>query len=254
VENGRFCLNAEPLKGACFAMMISSLISFALGGLLFLALHVTGSGSFPRPLSAAEERDCLRKIAQGDAKARSYLIEHNLRLVAHIIKKYYSNIRDQDDLISIGTIGLIKAVGSFNAEKGARFSTYAARCIENEILMFFRSRKKYAQDLYIQDPIDTDGEGNALTLMDIVADDACIFEYVDLRIQSEKLHRLIAQCLDSREKQIVTLRYGLGGAMPMAQREVAARLGISRSYVSRLEKKALGKLRAAFCALEHPTA
>ena len=120
--------------------------------------------------------------------------------------------------------------------------------------MFFRSRKKYAQDLYIQDPIDTDGEGNTLTLMDIVADDACIFEYVDLRIQSEKLHRLIAQCLDSREKQIVTLRYGLGGAMPMAQREVAARLGISRSYVSRLEKKALGKLRAAFCALEHPTA
>lgn len=234
-------------------MILSSLLPFALGGLFFLALHVTNSGSFPRPLSAAEERECLKKIAQGDDSARNYLIEHNLRLVAHIIKKYYANIKDQDDLISIGTIGLIKAVGTFNAEKGARFSTYAARCIENEILMFFRSRKKYAQDLYIQDPIDTDSEGNSLTLMDIVSDNACIFEYVDLRIQSEKLRRLIVKCLDSRERQIITLRYGLGGAMPMAQREVAARLGISRSYVSRLEKKAIGKLRDAFCKADLPS-
>ena len=150
----------------------------ALGNLLFLALHITGSGSFPRPLSAREEQECLQKIQQGDTAAKNKLIEHNLRLVAHIIKKYYAVSSDQDDLISIGTIGLIKAVTTFNAEKGARFATYASRCIENEILMYFRARKKTAQDVYLYDPIDTDKDGNALTIVDIMADEHNILDPV----------------------------------------------------------------------------
>ncbi|MDD3192914.1 MAG: sigma-70 family RNA polymerase sigma factor [Oscillospiraceae bacterium] len=161
-------------------------------------------------------------------------------------KKYYASHKEQEDLISIGTIGLIKAVGTFDSDKGIRFATYASRCIENEILMYFRGRKKYAQDLYIQDPIDVDGDGNALTLMDIMAQDGDILEDVDRKLKSEQLYRYIGLVLDPREQQVVRLRYGLGGKAPMAQREVALRLGISRSYVSRLESKALGKLREAF--------
>ena len=226
-------------------MMISSLISFALGGLLFLALHVTGSGSFPRPLSAAEERDCLRKIAQGDAEARSYLIEHNLRLVAHIIKKYYSNIRDQDDLISIGTIGLIKGISTFKPEKGARLATYAARCVENEILMYFRSRKKLQGEVSLSDSIETDQDGNDLMLMDVVGVDDTMLSDLQDREDSVLVRRLVRECLTDREREIVTLRYGLGGRMPRTQREIAKKLGISRSYVSRIEKRALEKLEEA---------
>ena len=200
----------------------------ALGNLLFLALHITGSGSFPRPLSAREEQECLQKIQQGDTAAKNKLIEHNLRLVAHIIKKYYAVSSDQDDLISIGTIGLIKAVTTFNAEKGARFATYASRCIENEILMYFRARKKTAQDVYLYDPIDTDKDGNALTIV------------------SEQLREMIAKRLNQRERELLSLRYGLGGQRPHTQKEVADRLGISRSYVSRIEKKAISKLKLAF--------
>ena len=207
----------------------------ALGNLLFLALHITGSGSFPRPLSAREEQECLQKIQQGDTAAKNKLIEHNLRLVAHIIKKYYAVSSDQDDLISIGTIGLIKAVTTFNAEKGARFATYASRCIENEILMYFRARKKTAQDVYLYDPIDTDKDGNALTIVDIMADEHNILDEIDLSIRSEQLREMIA-----------SLRYGLGGQRPHTQKEVADRLGISRSYVSRIEKKAISKLKQAF--------
>ena len=203
----------------------------ALCNLLYFALHVTGTGSFPRPLSAKEERECLDRIAAGDEAAKACLIEHNLRLVAHIIKKYYSTFKDQDDLISIGTIGLIKAVSTFNTDKGTRFATYASRCIENEVLMHFRNKKKSAQDVYISDPIDTDKDGNSLTLGDIM---------------SEQLYDFIACCLDERERQIIVMRYGLGGTRPLTQREVAKKLEISRSYVSRIEKKAIGTLRTRF--------
>ncbi|MBC8583996.1 RNA polymerase sporulation sigma factor SigK [Youxingia wuxianensis] len=226
--------------------MYSLLICLSLCNLIYFALHVTGSGSFPRPLSANEERECLKKIAQGDTEAKNTLIEHNLRLVAHIIKKYYSNFKDQDDLISIGTIGLIKAVSTFNAEKGTRFATYASRCIENEILMHFRNKKKSAQDVYISDPIDTDKDGNSLTLIDIMADEENIIDCIDLHIKSEKLYDFIRENLDSREQQIIFMRYGLHGMKPLTQREVAKKLDISRSYVSRIEKKAIGTLRGMF--------
>jgi len=226
--------------------MYSLLISLALSNLLYFALHITTGGSFPKPLSAKEEQKCLELIKQGDQEAKNKLIEHNLRLVAHIIKKYYSNMKDQDDLISIGTIGLIKAVSTFDCDKGTRFATYASRCIENEILMYFRNKKKSAQDVYISDPIDTDKEGNSLTLMDIMADEDNILDNIDLRLKSERLHRYIDSFLDEREQQIITMRYGLSGQKPLTQREVAAKLGISRSYVSRIEKKAIAILKRQF--------
>ncbi len=217
-----------------------------LSNMLFFALHVTGNGSFPRPLTAAEELECLKKIRKGDIQARNKLVEHNLRLVAHIIKKYYSNMKDQDDLISIGTIGLIKAASTFDYEKGTRFATYASRCIENEILMYFRGKKKTAQDVYISDPIDTDRDGNSITLMDIVSEEDHIADDIDLKIKSEKLYKHITSILDEREKRIIASRYGLYGTLPLTQREVAKNMGISRSYVSRIEKKALEKLKAEF--------
>lgn len=226
--------------------MFSFLFSVLSGQFLYFALHLTPGSSFPKPLSAAKERECLIKIKAGDQKAKDYFIEHNLRLVAHIIKKYYASYKEQEDLISIGTIGLIKAVGTFDNEKGIRFATYASRCIENEILMHFRSKKKYAQDVYIQDPIDIDGEGNALTLMDIMADESRIVDDVDLKLKCSKLYGYIDSVLDPREREVILLRYGLGGRIPMAQREVAKILGISRSYVSRIEKKAVALLRESF--------
>ena len=226
--------------------MYSSVILFALCNLLYLSLHVTGSGSFPKPLSAKEEAQCLLRIREGDEEARSILIEHNLRLVAHIIKKYYASLSDQDDLISIGTIGLIKAVSTFDYDKGTRFATYASRCIENEILMYFRRKKKSASDLSISDPIDTDKDGNAITLQDIMADEDNVLDQIDLQLKSEQLYQYIDRFLDPRERQIITLRYGLRSTSPLTQREVASRLGISRSYVSRIEKKAVGILREQF--------
>ena len=226
--------------------MYSALISLSLCNLLYFALHVTGSGSFPRTLSAKEEREYLLRAREGDTEAKNQLIEHNLRLVAHIIKKYYSNFKDQDDLISIGTIGLIKAVSTFDCEKGTKFATYASRCIENEILMHFRGRRKFAQDVFINDPIDTDKDGNSLTFQDIMTDDSNIYDEIDLRIKSEQLHTFIAQNLAPREREIIYLRYGLRGQKPLTQREVADKLGISRSYVSRIEKKAIGTLKKLF--------
>ncbi len=178
--------------------MYSALIIFALCNLLYFALHVTSSGSFPPPLSPKEERKCLLQIRDGDPCARNRLIEHNLRLVAHIIKKYYSSYKDQDDLISIGTIGLIKAVGTFDCEKGTKFATYASRCIENEILMHFRNKKKSAQDVYISDPIDTDRDGNSLTLLDIMADEDNILDQIDIMLKSEQLYKFISSSLDER--------------------------------------------------------
>lgn len=224
--------------------MFNQIIAEAVKNLLFFALHVENINAFPKPLSKSEEEKYFRLMnEENDQNARNILIEHNLRLVAHIIKKYYSKSRDQEELISIGTVGLIKAVSTFKSEKGSRFATYASRCVENEILMYFRQLKKTAGDIYIDTPIDTDKDGNQLTLMDIIADNSSVTEEVELMINSKKLYGVIKGCLDERELEIISMRYGLFGYSPMTQKEVADRLDISRSYVSRIEKKALGKLR-----------
>ena len=226
--------------------MLGAFLGYALSNLLFVILHVTGSGSFPRPLTAKEEREYLERFQNGDMEARSKLIEHNLRLVAHIIKKYYSSQSDQDDLVSIGTIGLIKAVNTFDSSKGIRLSSYAARCIENEVLMFFRNGKKSAQDVSMNEPIDTDKEGNTLTLMDVMSTEDNIVDNLDIKIKSEQLKKYLVEVLTPRERIIIELRYGINGSRPLTQREVAQRLKISRSYVSRIEKKALLTLRKRF--------
>jgi len=226
--------------------MIFTLLGSIFSNLIYFALHVTNTGSFPKPLTVEEEQDLLIKMQQGDDEARKQLIEHNLRLVAHIIKKYYNSSVEQDDLISIGTIGLIKAVSTFNSNKGIRLATYAARCIENEVLMYFRNLKKSAQDVFISDPIDTDKEGNSLTLLDVISDDSCIADDIDLKIKLEKLQKYIGETLTERERIIIELRYGIGGRSELTQREVAGMLDISRSYVSRIEKKALEKLKNRF--------
>ncbi|MEG0571063.1 MAG: RNA polymerase sporulation sigma factor SigK [Oscillospiraceae bacterium] len=226
--------------------MFSELISMALSNLLYLALHVEGNGSFPKPLTLKMEQEYFALKEKGDNNAKNKLIEHNLRLVAHIVKKYYSVTNDQDDLISIGTIGLIKAVNTFSYEKGTKFATYASRCIENEILMHFRNIKKSANDVYISDPIDSDGEGNSVTLLDVVSDEESIIDNIDLKMKSEQLHKYIDAHLASREKKIIEMRYGLNGKQPLTQREIAQSLKISRSYVSRIEKKALLCLRHQF--------
>lgn len=217
-----------------------------ISSIYYFALHVTGAGAFPPPLSAAKEGELLEKSQNGDIEARNTLIEHNLRLVAHIVKKYYSSGADQDDLISIGTIGLIKAVSTFKSDKGIRLATYAARCIENEILMFFRNQKKTSQDVFISDPIDTDKDGNALSLIDVIADRSDIVEEIDTKMQLQKLKVILSGVLDEREKAIIEMRYGINGKEELTQRDIAKKLGISRSYVSRIEKSALEKLRRQF--------
>lgn len=217
-----------------------------LRNLFFFSLHIDNSSVFPKPLSKKEEAECFRKMSEGDKSARNRLIEHNLRLVAHIVKKYASGADEQDDLISVGTIGLIKAVSSFDYEKGAKFATYASRCIENEILMQFRSAKKSAGDIYINEPVETDKDGNSLTLMDLIDDGIDIHEQVDILIRSRQLYSFIKQCLDPREYDIIVYRYGLYGSAPHTQNETAEMLNISRSYVSRIEKKAICKLKDMF--------
>ena len=213
-----------------------------LSGLFYsLQLH---SGSFPKPLTSEEERLYLERAAQGDLEARNILVERNLRLVAHVMKKYYAQTADQEDLISIGTIGLIKGVSTFDASKGARLATYAARCVENEILMYFRSQRKSAQDVSLSDYIETGAEGAPLELMDVLSEDCDVLEEVSGRETVARLRRAVERCLSEQERQVVVLRYGLGGEAPLRQRQVAERLGISRSYISRIEKRALGKLRA----------
>lgn len=213
---------------------------------IFFTLRLSGGGSFPRPLRAEEERDYLARYAAGDMEARNMLIEHNLRLVAHIIKKYYTQTSDQDDLISIGTIGLIKGVSTYNPQKGARLATYAARCIENEVLMYFRAQKRNAGELSLSETIDTDKDGNSLSLMDVVSTNDDLLEELDVRENCKQLRQSIEQVLTPREMKIITARYGLNNQKPKTQREIAASCGISRSYVSRIEKKALEKLRNAF--------
>ena len=222
--------------------MIIPLLGLA-ADFMYLILFIAGANSFPRPLSAADEKKALSLLREGDKEARNTLIEKNLRLVAHIIKKYYSTYKEQEDLISIGTIGLIKAVDSFKVEKETRLATYAARCIENEILMYFRSMKKTNQEVSMNEPIDTDKNGNTLTLIDIIACDDTIIEDIDTKMKLERLTLIIDKVLDKREKNIVIERYGLNGNPPLTQRETAIKLCISRSYVSRIEKKALEILR-----------
>ncbi|MBR4510144.1 MAG: RNA polymerase sporulation sigma factor SigK [Ruminococcus sp.] len=217
-----------------------------LKDLLFFALHVDNTSVFPRPLSKKDEEDCFIKMSQGDKAAKNKLIEHNLRLVAHIVKKYAQTPAEQDELISIGTIGLIKAVSSFDYSKGAKFATYASRCIENEVLMSFRAAKKSAGDIYINEPVETDKDGNTMSLIDLIDDGVDIHEQVELTIRSKQLYRFLDSALDQRETEIIIYRYGLYGTSPHTQNETAEKLGISRSYVSRIEKKAIQKLKKMY--------
>lgn len=225
------------LSAAVWLMLSSMLHSLRLSG---------AGGSFPKPLRAQEEQHYLELAAQGDLEARNILIERNLRLVAHIMKKYYTQSADQEDLISIGTIGLIKGISTFDGSKGARLATYAARCVENEILMYFRSQKKSSSDVSLSECIETGKDGNALSLMDVICTDDDLFENLSTRELYGKLYEAMDHVLTDREKQILTLRYGLGDRPPKTQREIADLCGISRSYVSRIEKKALSKLEEAF--------
>ena len=223
------------------------LIKSVFSNFLFFFLHLKTPTSFPKPLSAQRERELLQKMKnENNKKAREELIEHNLRLVSHIIKKYYSGYDEQDDLISIGTVGLIKAVDSFNADKGIRLATYAARCIENEILMYFRAKKKDSNVISVNEPIDTDSEGNPLTLIDVIYTDDTISDDIHLKNSIRRLYELIAEMTDEREKEIIIKRYGLYNSKELTQREIAKQMGISRSYVSRIEKKVLEQLRDKF--------
>ncbi len=221
------------------AMTFAALLSYP-----FLLLRLTNPvSSFPRPLTAQEERDCLERAAQGDAEARATLIEHNLRLVAHIVKKYFTKTSDQDDLISIGTIGLIKGISTYRPDKGVRLATYASRCIENEVLMYFRSQKKRAGEVSLSDTIDAEGDGNNLSLMDVLCSEDDVFERLGDQEIYARLRRHVEESLEPRERQIITVRYGLEGGRRLTQKSTAELMGISRSYVSRIEKRALDKLR-----------
>ncbi|WP_291580810.1 RNA polymerase sporulation sigma factor SigK [Clostridium sp. UBA6640] len=214
-----------------------------IGDITLLTAYVSGSSSFPQPLTEEEERECLQKFKEGDIEAKNILVERNLRLVAHIVKKYSFPGKEVDDLISIGTVGLIKAIDSFDSSKGTRLATYAARCIENEILMLIRNNKKIKGEVYLQDPIGIDKEGNEISLMDILSSDKdSIIEIVENKIQVKKLYGKINTVLQEREKLIIEMRYGLIDGKGKTQREIAKILGISRSYVSRIEKRALKKL------------
>lgn len=211
-----------------------------------LILGIEQLQSFPPPLSKEEEEKMFERMRGGDRKARDILIERNLRLVSHIIKKYYASYPAIDELISVGSLGLIKAVDSFKSEYGTRFATYGAKCVQNEILMYFRSRKKMQNEVSINDTIDIDKDGNPLTYLDIISVDEDITGEIDLKIHTDRIHELVNTILDGREREIIILRYGLNGYKPLTQREVAKHLGISRSYVSRIEKRALEKLRECF--------
>ena len=222
--------------------MLSPLIYLMMNGLFFTLRLSGGGGSFPRPLKAAEEQEYLKRCAQGDLDARNILIEHNLRLVAHIVKKYYAQSGDQDDLISIGTIGLIKGISTFKTDKNVRLATYASRCIENEILMYFRAQRKLQGEVSLADTLEAAGDGGSLSLMDVIAVDDNMLEELDTRDACRKVRQCVDHCLTPRERTIIVRRYGLDERPPQTQREIAAQCGISRSYVSRIEKRALEKL------------
>ena len=227
--------------------MLFPTISALLLSAVYMILRVQGSsGSFPRPLTSEEEQDLIQRMLDGEKQARDLLIEHNLRLVAHIVKKYYAEPAEQDDLISIGTIGLIKAVSTYRPDKKVKLATYAARCIENEILMHFRANRKTASEVSLSETLDSDGEGNSLALMDVISCEDENLHEIELSDRYQQMYEHMNTCLDDREKQVIALRYGLGGGEPLTQREIAGKYGISRSYVSRIEKKALHKLEEAF--------
>lgn len=221
--------------------MFINLLQLIFSNIFNIFLRVSSSHSFPAPLTSESEHEHFVRMRNGDRSARDALIEHNLRLVAHIIKKYYGTSKNQDDLMSIGTIGLIKAVDSYDMS-GARFATYASKCIQNEILMYFRTQKKLACEVSINEAIDTDKDGNPLTYIDIISTDDTIADDLDIKINSKKAVDIIKSQLNAREKQIIVLRYGLDGNTPLTQREIASKLGISRSYVSRIEKAVLEKI------------
>lgn len=223
--------------------MFSALISALTSSVLYFILHIQNTSSFPKPLKASEEKEQLQKMKNGSKEARAILIERNLRLVSHIVKKYYSKTNDTEDLISIGTIGLIKAIDSFDCGKGTRLATYAARCIENEILMHFRNNKKSANDLYLNDYIETDNNGNTVSLLDTIPDESNIEEETERKLKETKMLKLIKEMPNGRDKKILIMRYGLNNKPAMTQQQVADELKISRSYVSRIEKKLLNELR-----------
>ena len=224
--------------------MVETAMLLLMNGIL-LMLRVSPADSFPRPLSKEKEREYLERWEQGDIEARNLLVEHNLRLVSHILKKYYTQSEDNDDLISIGTIGLIKGINTYRADKGVRLATYVSRCIENEILMYFRTQKKTAGDISLSEALDMEGDGNGLAIIDVIAREDDMIERIGSREQCRLLYESIERNLTEREAEIIKMRYGLGGRQPKTQRETAQAYGISRSYVSRIEKRALDKLRAA---------
>lgn len=227
-------------------LIVCYLMNF-FGTITFLTAYIGNGASFPKPLTESEEKYYLEKLEEKDPSAKGILVERNLRLVAHIVKKYAYSGKDSDDLISIGTVGLIKAIDSYNSLKGTRLATYAARCIENEILMLIRNNKKTKGEIYLQDPIGIDKEGNEISLLDVLSsEEDSVIEIVENRIQVKKLYKEIDVCLKGRERVIILLRYGLNGEQPKTQREIAKILGISRSYVSRIEKRALKKLYKQF--------
>ncbi len=225
---------------------MSALILTPILRLLHIILGLETPNRFPPPLDAEEEATAFRNARTGSSDARQKLILHNLRLVSHIIRKYYASAPNQEDLVSIGTIGLVKAVDSFNIENGARFATYAAKCIQNEILMHFRSQKKHAGDVSLNETIDVDREGNPLTYTDVISSEEDLPEEVMRDVEADRALALVRTRLDTRERQVITLRFGLGGAPVLTQRQIAQRLGISRSYVSRIEKAAIDKLKEGF--------
>lgn len=222
------------------------LISFIFQNLTFFALHLKSMNSFPKPLAAKKERELIEKMHKGDKAARNTLIEHNLRLVSHIVKKYYSEYDEQEDLLSLGTVGLIKGIDSFDAQKGARLVTYAARCIENEILMYFRAKKKDSNTVSVNEPIDCDSEGNPLTLIDVIYTEDTISDDIDLKNKVRRLYQLVDEIEDEREREIIIQRYGLYNTRAYTQREIAERMSISRSYVSRIEKRVIDRLKEKF--------
>ncbi|MBR2387284.1 MAG: RNA polymerase sporulation sigma factor SigK [Clostridia bacterium] len=226
--------------------MFASIISL-ISNFLHLILGIGTPGKYPPPLSSEKEREYFTLLkTKKDEAAREALILHNLRLVSHIVRKYYASSPNQEDLVSIGTVGLIKAVDSFSDTNGARFATYASRCIQNEILMHFRSQKKLAQEVSLSETIDVDRDGNPLTYIDVICSEDNVADDVEIKIRTQKMMRLLKTALTTRERRIITMRYGLGESKPLTQRETAERLGISRSYVSRLEKSAISKLRGEF--------
>lgn len=227
---------------------LSAVLVFLLQGLTLLASYVSNGNAFPQPLSDEEEADCLLRMEQGDGDARSILIERNLRLVAHIVKKFDNTGQDNDDLISIGTIGLIKAINTFDRSKKTRLATYAARCIENEILMCLRATKRTRGEVMLYEPLGADKEGNEITLLDLLGSNHdVVAEEVENDAEQKKLYEKLSG-LSRREKKVLELRYGLGNGIHRTQREISRVLGISRSYVSRIEKRAIAKLYKEMCA------